>query len=146
MPGSPLDEQDLRLLALLREDARTPAAALARRLKVSRTTVQSRIERLRKRGIIRGFTVRTGELHERELIRAHVMIDTMPKLATRVETALRHLPEVRQLYAISGAQDLIAIVATESVQAMDTLLDRIGALEGVERTHSSIILSTRIDR
>jgi len=141
-----MDDQDRHLLSLLREDARTPTAELARRLKLSRTTVQSRIERLRAQGVIRGFTIKTSEAREREQIRAHVMISTLPKLAARVEVALRHLPEVRQLYTISGTHDLIAIVATESIQAMDTLLDRIGALEGVDRTLSSIILSTRIDR
>lgn len=141
-----MDVKDRALLALLREDARLPTTELARRLKLSRTTVQSRIERLKSQGIIRGFTIRTSEAHEREQIRAHVMISTLPKLASRVEVALRHLQEVRQLYTISGTHDLIAIVTTESVQAMDTLLDRIGDLDGVDRTLSSIILSTRIDR
>jgi len=53
---SPADE---RLLALLRENARAPAALLARRLGLSRTTVQSRIERLERGGVITGYTLRT---------------------------------------------------------------------------------------
>jgi DNA-binding Lrp family transcriptional regulator len=75
-----------------------------------------------------------------------VLIDTLPKYATRVQAALSALPEVRKLYAISGEHDFIALVVTSSVSMMDAMLDRIGALEGVERTVSSIILSTRIDR
>jgi DNA-binding Lrp family transcriptional regulator len=74
------------------------------------------------------------------------MITTLPKLAVRVEAELRRLPEVHKLYAISGVHDLIAVVATDSVRSMDALLDRIRSLEGVDRTLSSIILSTRIDR
>lgn len=141
-----IDAQDQALLALLREDARTSTTELARRLKLSRTTVQSRIERLKTRGVITGFTVKSGEAYERGQVQAHVMINALPKLSQRVEVALRHLPEVRKLYTISGMYDLIAIVSTDSVQAMDKLLDRIGALEGVDRTQSSIVLSTRIDR
>ena len=142
----PIDSQDQALLALLREDARTSTTELARRLKLSRTTVQSRIERLKTRGVITGFTVKSGEAYERGQVQAHVMINALPKLSQRVEVALRHLPEVRKLYTISGMYDLIAIVSTDSVQAMDRLLDRIGALEGVDRTQSAIVLSTRIDR
>jgi DNA-binding Lrp family transcriptional regulator len=141
-----LDLTDQKILALLREDARASTAQLGRKLGLSRTTVQSRIERLRIRGVIAGFTVRAGEEYERAQIQAHVMITALPKLASRIEAELRRLPEVRKLYAISGMHDLIAVIATDSVRSMDGLLDRIGALEGVDRTQSSIVLSTRIDR
>jgi DNA-binding Lrp family transcriptional regulator len=141
-----LDLTDQKILALLREDARASTAQLGRKLGLSRTTVQSRIERLRNRGVIAGFTVRAGEEYERAQIQAHVMITALPKLASRIEAELRRLPEVRKLYAISGMHDLIAVIATDSVRSMDGLLDRIGALEGVDRTQSSIVLSTRIDR
>ncbi len=141
-----MDLTDQKILALLREDARASTAQLGRKLGLSRTTVQSRIERLRSRGVIAGFTVRAGEEYERAQIQAHVMITALPKLASRIEAELRRLPEVRKLYAISGMHDLIAVIATDSVRSMDGLLDRIGALEGVDRTQSSIVLSTRIDR
>ena len=143
---TPIDPTDQRILALLREDARASTSKLGRKLGLSRTTVQSRIERMIARGIISGFTVRLGDEVVRGQIQAHVMIKTLPKLASRVEADLRRLSEVRKLYAISGAHDFIAVLVTDSVRAMDTLLDRIGMLEGVDRTESSIVLSTRIDR
>jgi len=141
-----IDATDQRILALLREDARASTSKLGRRLGLSRTTVQSRIERLLARGIIAGFTVRLSDDVVRGQIQAHVMIKALPKLASRVEAELRRLPEVRKLYAISGAHDFIAVLVTDSVRAIDVLLDRIGVLEGVDRTDSSIVLSTRIDR
>jgi len=139
-----MDTTDQRILALLREDARASTAQLGRRLGLSRTTVHSRIERLLARGIITGFTVRMGA--EREPIQAHVMISAVARLLGRAEAALRALPEVRKLYSVSGQQEFIAIVVTETVGEMDRLLDVIGSLEGVDRTVSSIVLSTRIDR
>jgi DNA-binding Lrp family transcriptional regulator len=141
-----VDATDSKILALLREDARAPTSKLGRKLGLSRTTVQSRIERLVSRGIIAGFTVRLGDDVLRGQIQAHVMITTLPKLASRVEGELRRLTEVRKLYAISGVHDFIAVLVTDSVREMDALLDRIGVLEGVDRTQSSIVLSTRIDR
>lgn len=141
-----IDPTDQKILALLGEDARASTSKLGRKLGLSRTTVQSRIERMVSRGIISGFTVRLGEDVIRGQIQAQVMITTLPKLASRVEAELRRLPEVRKLYAISGAHDFIAVLVTDSVRSMDVLLDRIGVLEGVDRTQSSIVLSTRIDR
>ena len=139
-----MDETDQKILALLRENARASTAQLGRRLGLSRTTVHSRIERLLARGIITGFTVRIGS--EREQIQAHVMITAVVRLIGRAEAALRALPEVRKLYSVSGQQEFIAIVVTDTVGEMDRLLDVIGSLEGVDRTVSSIVLSTRIDR
>ena len=56
------------------------------------------------------------------------------------------IPELRTLHSVSGPFDLIAIVAATSIGELDHLIDRIGALDGVERTTSAIVLSTRIDR
>ena len=53
---------------------------------------------------------------------------------------------MRTLHSVSGSFDLIAIVAAASIGELDRLIDRIGALDGVERTPSAIVLSTRIDR
>jgi DNA-binding Lrp family transcriptional regulator len=143
---STISDTDELLLALLRENARASTAMLARRLGLSRTTVQSRIERLARRGVIAGYTLRTSDEYEKGLVRAHVLITALPKLAARVESALRHMPAVRTLHSVSGAFDMIAIVAALSIQELDKQIDQIGVLEGVERTMSSIILSTRIDR
>jgi DNA-binding Lrp family transcriptional regulator len=141
-----LDNTDREILALLREDGRASTAQLGRRLGLSRTTVHSRIERLLARRVITGFTVRMGAEQEREQVQAHVLITVTPRIQARVEAALRKLPEVRKLYAVSGQHDAIAIVVTETVAEMDRVLDQIGLLEGIDRTVSFIVLSTRIDR
>ncbi len=141
-----MDETDRELLSRLRENARAPTAALARQLGVSRTTVQSRIARLERTGAITGYTVRTSDELERGMIRALVMITLGPKQAAGVEAAVRRMPDVRALHSVSGPFDMIAEAATPSISEMDALIDRIGALEGVERTTSSVILSTKIDR
>lgn len=143
MPTTPADEA---LLSLLREDARASTADLARRLGLSRTTVQNRIARLETQGVIRGYTVRIDDEHERQRIRAHILLTVRPKQAAAVARALQAMPAVRVLYSISGGHDLIAIAATASVGEMDELTDAIGALDGVERTTSSIILSTKFER
>jgi DNA-binding Lrp family transcriptional regulator len=146
MPKLALDSTDAALLGLLRENARASTAELARRLGLSRTTVQSRIERLQQRRVIAGYTVVVPDALEAGLVRAHVMITLEPKRSAAIEVALRKIAEVRVLHSVSGPFDLLAVVAAASIGELDALIDRIGSLDGVERTTSAIVLSTRIQR
>jgi DNA-binding Lrp family transcriptional regulator len=141
-----MDEIDRRLIESLREDARAPTAKLARDLDLSRTTVQSRLERLEHSGVITGYTVRLSEAHERGQIHAYVMLTVTPKKAPSVIAAMRRLPAVRLLQSVSGPFDLIAEVVAPAVADMDSVIDTLGHLDGVERTTSSVVLSTKIDR
>jgi DNA-binding Lrp family transcriptional regulator len=148
MPNSTLviDDTDRRLIDQLRENARASTAALARRLGLSRTTIQSRIARLEKQKIITGYSVRMAESYELGQIHAQVSITVKPKQAAIVEAELKKISAVRALHSVSGEHDMIATVVTPTVGDMDALIDRIGSLAGVERTTSSIILSTKFER
>ncbi|SCK05922.1 Lrp/AsnC family transcriptional regulator [Vogesella sp. LIG4] len=141
-----MDQIDQRLLALLRENARATTAELARQLGLSRTTVQSRIERLERERVVLGYTVRTSAEHDAGQVRAMVMITAVPKKTPAIESALRPLPQVRTLHSVSGIYDFIVLLEAQTVAALDALVDRIGALDGVERTTTSILMTTRIDR
>src|SRR3546814_5805575 len=106
------------LVSLLRENARAPTAEIARRRQLSRTTVQSRIERLERLGVIAGYTVRVGDDIEREQDSALIMITVYPKQLPAVVEALRHMPEVRSLQSVSGTRDLRSEEPTSDVQSL----------------------------
>jgi DNA-binding Lrp family transcriptional regulator len=141
-----LTPADEALLSVLRENARASTAEIARRLGLSRTTVQSRIDRLEREGVIAGYTVRLGDDYEHGRVRAHILITVLPKQMAAVVQALRAMPEVRSLHSVSGTYDLVAMGVVPTVADMDELTDRIGGVEGVERTTSSVILSTKFER
>ena len=141
-----LDALDERLLALLREDARRPVTSLARALKLSRAAVYTRLARLQKQGPIEGYTLKLSPGYNRRLIRAHVMIKVLPKLSRATERQLAAMPALTALYTVSGEHDLIAMVEAEDVGKLDALIDAIGSLEGVEKTVSSILLSSKLQR
>lgn len=141
-----LDPIDRMLLNLLRENARTSTAELARKLHLSRTTVQSRIERLERNHVVAGYTIKVPDEVEASLVRTFVLITLAPKRSATIESALRRIPEVRTLHSVSGPFDLLAIVSAASIGELDAVIDRIGLLDGVERTTSAIVLSTRIER
>jgi len=141
-----LDSLDRRLLALLQTDARTSTADLARRLSVARTTVLSRLTRLERGGVIVGYTVRLGQEEGDGGVEAYVGITTEPKAGALVTQRLAALPELRQLCSVSGVSDYLALLRAESTARLDQLLDEIGAIEGVTRTNTSVVLARRIDR
>ncbi|AJD44061.1 Lrp/AsnC family transcriptional regulator [Rhizobium sp. SEMIA 4085] len=138
--------KDRDLLALLAENARLPVATLAKRLSLSRTTVQARLERLEREGVIAGYGVRLSERYTAGLVRAHVLITIAPKALSQVTSSLDQIQELTALHSVSGSFDLIAIITAPSIAELDQLIDQIGTIDGVERTLSSIILSTRIAR
>lgn len=144
--GSSLDTLDRELLAALRQDARIQVSALASALKVSRSTVYSRLVRLEQDGVIAGYTVRVGADYQRSLVRAHMMIKLLPKLTQETIAELVRMPQVAALYSVSGENDLIALIEAADVGELDRLIDDVGMLEGVEKTTSSVILSTKLLR
>lgn len=141
-----LDPIDQKLISALRGNGRASTAELARLVGRSRTTVQARIERLERDGVIIGYTARLAPEREQGAVRVHVMIKIEPKKEAAVGAALRAMGEVRVLHSVAGVFDMIVVAAADTVGQIEGVIDRIGALEGVERTTSSIILSTKLDR
>ena len=142
----PRDALDQELLALLAVNARSSTADLARALKVARTTVVARLARLEREGIVSGYTVRLRQDLAQQGLSAFVGITVQPRAGADVVKLLLRFPEVRQLDSVSGQFDYMALLRAESAERLDALLDRIRALEGVQQTTTSVVLSRRIDR
>lgn len=138
--------KDRELLTVLSENARMPVSEIARRLGVARTTVQARIDRLADEGVIAGYAVRLSDSFQNSLVRAHVMIVLKEKALGVVVHDLQAIAGVSAVHSVSGNFDLIVEVASQSVSELDSTIDIIGDLDGVVRTQSSVILSTRFRR
>ncbi|MCB1493077.1 MAG: Lrp/AsnC family transcriptional regulator [Rhodobiaceae bacterium] len=136
---------DRELLALLKTNAREPTASLARKLDLSRSAIQDRIQRLERDGVIAGYTVRLGAEMEDNRLRAIVRFTMDPKHTPEVVKALRRYPEAEACYSVSGAFDLIVIVGAETAVRLHQVLQEFGEMRGVERTTSSIVLVTEFD-
>lgn len=141
-----IDAQDRRLIALLREDARQPITSLAQALGLSRASVYARMDRLERDGVIAGYTVRLGADYDERLIRAQIMLKVAPRLTQALERKLMQMPELIALHAISGEYDMIIVVEAEGVSALNDVVDRIGVLDGVEKTTTSILMATKVVR
>jgi DNA-binding Lrp family transcriptional regulator len=141
-----MDELDRNIVGLLGADARMSVATLARRLKVARSTVQARLERLETSGIIAGYTLKLGEGAREGRLRASVLLTIEPRAQAAVLTRLRSIAEVERVFTTSGRFDFLLQVACPNTQVLDQVLDQIGAMTGVRASESLIHLSTKIDR
>lgn len=137
-----IDEIDRKLLALLRANAREPAITLARKLKISRGTVQNRIAKLLKEGRILGFTVRTAPDADHDRVRAMMNIAIEGEQSAKVIRALRGFSEVQAIYTTNGRWDLVVELSTETLAGFSQALDQIRTVAGIAQTETSILLAS----
>ena len=141
-----LDDIDRQLLRLLHMNARASTAHLARQMNLARTTVVARIARLEQESVIAGYGVRLGERMEQAAVLAYCGIRVQPKMAPSVMQSLNRLVEVEEVSAVSGQYDYMVFLRCESNEKLDALLDRIGMIDGIQQTYTSVVLSRKIDR
>lgn len=139
-------ESEERLITVLKEDVRATVSDIARKLKVSRATVQARIAKLEREGVITGYTLLLGKEYLNQFVSAHVAIATEQKSASIVSSALMKIEQVSAVHAISGEYDMIAVIHARNTEQLSHLIDHIGDLEGVVRTNTSVILETKEKR
>ena len=137
-----MDDTDHKLLALLRTNARSPVATLAKALKVSRGTVQNRIDRMITRGDILGFTVRSAAEAEAGRVRAIMAIAVEGERSGAVLRALRGFPQVERVHMTNGRWDMIAELDTDSLAGFSAALDGIRLIDGISATETSLLLKT----
>ena len=145
-PAEVTDELDSNILSLLGADARMSVATLSRRLKVARSTIQTRLERLETSGVIAGYTLKLGQGAREGRLRASVLLTIEPRSQAAVLTRLRSIAEVERVFTTSGRFDFLLQVACPNTVVLDQVLDQIGAMTGVRSSESLIHLSTKIDR
>lgn len=139
-----LDELDRRLIAALRVDGREPVTTLARRLGVTRATVNSRLKRLLDSGTVLGFSVRVREERDPDSIRAIALIEVEGRSTDQAISQLRGIPEVRALHTTNGGWDLVAELRTNTLSNFDRLLSQIRSIDGVVNSETSVLLSSAL--
>ena len=137
-----MNDTDRQLLALLRDNARMPVTELAKKLRLSRATVQNRIAKLEVSGVIAGFTVRVKPEAEAHRIRAWMGIAVEGNTAPQVLHTLRGEPAVHTLHTTNGRWDIVAELRADNLELFDRVLGWVRRIEGIASTETSILLST----
>ena len=136
------DSIDRDLISLLRTNARASISALAKVLKVSRGTVQNRLDRLIATGAIIGFTIRASASIDDGAIRAVMLIEVTGKSTSQIISKLRGLPELQKVHTTNGAWDLVAEIQASSLAEFDIVLREVRLIDGIANSETSILLST----
>jgi DNA-binding Lrp family transcriptional regulator len=142
MPG--LDHLDLELLAALAADPRASLVALAERLGVSRNTVYARMSRLEDAGAFLAFDRRISPEALGYPVTAFISVTTRQKDLARIVDEIARIPEVVQAHGMSGSADLVATVVSPDVHRLFDLDAAILAIDGVERTETSLSMGELI--
>jgi len=141
-----LSSKDEQLIILLRENGRLSVSEIARKMSGSRTAAQMRLQKLVRNGVIEGYSVNLSSGYLENRVRALVMIKFPPIMRASIENELFAIKTLTALYSISGEFDMAGMVSAPTMGELDTIIDKIGCIEGIDQTMSSIILSTKIDR
>jgi DNA-binding Lrp family transcriptional regulator len=141
MAADTLDDTDKRLIQLLRADSRLPTSTIAKRLGVSRGTVQNRIDRLVGTGVLAGFTIRLrGDIAAGE-VRAIASLEVRSADTKTVVAALKHMPDIGRIWSTNGRWDLVVEINTSDLGALDRVLHEMRGVKGVSLSETSILLS-----
>ena len=139
------DSIDRNLLRILEENARLSASELARRVGLARSTVQERISRLERAGIILGYKAIIKKADEQSVL-AYLFIKLNQRQSKKIIADLQQFPEINSAHVASGDCNILCRVVVPLLEDLDALISDISDLDGVESISSSIVLSTKIDR
>lgn len=137
-----MDATDRELISLLRKDARTSVAILARKLGVARGTVSNRITKLEDAGVIVGYTVRLRPDAQPNEIKAWMGVAVEGNETRAVIASLLGEPGVATLHDTNGRWDLLAELRAANLAELSKVLERIRLVRGISSTETSIHLET----
>lgn len=138
------DEKDELLMSRLAEDSRMPLKTLAGEVGLSTSATQERIARLRRDGLILGFTIRRARKESH--VSAHMWITTEAQTCAQLAPNLRNIPEIEFADSVSGTTDLAMRLSASSTDRIQQIRDTIAAMEGVTDVQTAVVLERRIDR
>lgn len=137
-----LDDVDHKILAILAEDGRESYAALGERVGLSTAAVKRRVDRMRREGSIRRFTVDVEPAALGWTLEAFVELHCEGRVPpARMREMVTTIPEVVEAWTVTGEADGILLVRATDAGHFERTLGTIRAYPGVTRTRSSMVLS-----
>ncbi len=141
-----MDPVDQRIIALLVADARTSYADIGLKVSLSAPAVKRRVDRLRSRGVIKGFTAVVEPAAVGWTTEAFVeLFCTGRTTPAQITVAVRRHPEVVGAYTVSGAADALVHLRAADIGHLEQALERLRAEPFVTSTRSMVVLSRLVE-
>jgi DNA-binding Lrp family transcriptional regulator len=139
-----IDSLDADLIVAMRDNPRVGLLEIARRLGVARGTVQARLAKLERSGVVTGFGPEVDPTALGYAITAFVLIElAQGRLADAVK-AMARMPEVLEADAISGPQDVICRIVARDTEHLQELVNELLRTPAIRRCTSYITLSRQV--
>ncbi len=137
-----IDRLDVELLELLARDARVGVVELASTLGISRNTVQSRLRRLEQGGLLVGYRPEIDLAQAGVATLAFIGLEVQQGRLSSIVDALVGIPQVLEIHATTGREDLLVRVATDTQAGLQQLIERIVVIPGVVHSTTTLALTT----
>lgn len=140
------DTLDRHILSLLQENCKLSLNKIGERVGLSAPSVVERIKKLEESGIIRGYT---AVLDARKLgkdITAFIGVSiSHPTMIGTFEKAIDRFEEVQECHHVTGEHTLLLKIKTDNTSGLEDLIRQIRSIDGVERTETTVVLSTHTE-
>ncbi len=141
------DATDRAILELLQENCKQPMAAIGQKVGLSAPSVVERIHKLEEAGVVTGYMALVDARRLGKDVTAFIGVCTdQPRAIANLEQQVTGIGDVQECHHVTGAHTLMLKVKAENTEALERLIERVRALEGVNRTETMVVLSTHLER
>jgi DNA-binding Lrp family transcriptional regulator len=130
-----MDETDRHILGILRNDGRSSFVDIAKKVGLTEGAVRARLRKLYEDGTIKRFTVET-----KDDVKAVMLVATSRSVSTSKVSGEIEALGVGRVYEISGNFDIVCFVESESIDQVNSIVDKIREIDGVTDTSTSLVL------
>lgn len=141
------DAIDAQILELLQDNCKQPLAAIGEKVGLTASSVMERIHKLEQAGVITGYAAQLDARRLGRDVSAFIGVSiNHPQAIAAFEREIGVLGEVLDCHHVTGNHTLMLKVKTENTESLERLIDRMRSVDGVTRTETMVVLSTRTER
>jgi len=138
-----VDNIDIKIIKLLQENARVTASEIAGNINLSVPAVSERLKKLESSGVIKQYTTIVDPVHMNKTLMAIVFVTLeRPRFADTFAEFVKKQNDILECHYLAGDSDYALKVVTENTSTLQELLDHIKSLQCVQKTRTTVILST----
>lgn len=142
-----MDEIDVKILRILGENARCTISEIGARISMSVPAVSDRLKKLENAGMIEQYTVILNSAKLKKDLTAFMLIGIERSRAfSDFLTVVEEMDDILDCYYIAGDYDYMLKVVTENTTTLESLLNKIKSIKGVQKTKTVLVLSTKKKR
>ena len=137
-----MDETDVKIMKALVSDARLSSRQISKKAGVSIGTVLTRIKRMEKEGVVRGYSAVVDHEKLGYMLTALVEITVSKGRLLEMENEIARMPNVCAVYDVTGLTDAFVIAKFKSREDLSAFAKRLLSLPYVERSNTHVVLTT----